>query len=112
VGQGDELFQRIEFVVFVFVAAGVGRVRIGEKSLRRLGADLENDRLGLAPSVASTSAVDDRRDGEVSALACVAVGLFSAAEAEAALASIVIDNKPTRFIGSRVTCRPLSARPR
>jgi ketosteroid isomerase-like protein len=41
VGQGDELFQRIEFVIFIFMAVGTGRVRIGEKSLRRLGADLE-----------------------------------------------------------------------
>jgi hypothetical protein len=69
VSQGDERFQCIEFVVFIFVTVGIGCVRIGKKSLRRLGADPENDRLGPAPSVACSGAVDNRRDGEVYALA-------------------------------------------
>src|SRR5262245_30568849 len=76
VGERDEFFQRVEFVVFVFETVGIGNVRIGDERLRRLGADLQNNRLRLAPPLDAGGAIDSRRNGEVSALASVAVSLL------------------------------------
>ena len=65
VSERDEFLQRVEFIVFVLVAVGIRRIGIGDQYLRRLGADLQNDWLGLAPPVdvaeLSTTAVTVNR---------------------------------------------------
>ena len=69
VRQRNECLQRVEFIVLVLVAVGIRGIGIGDQCLRRLGADLQDDRLGLAPSIDAAGAVDDRRNVESTALA-------------------------------------------